>query len=100
MTASRTPSRLPRSNRVVRPIADSILVLLLVAAVGCPGRHVEVEPGGGVVVRSRQTGWYRKEVVTKQAPERLIAEDGTICRVSPDRYAATKIGTVVYCNWQ
>lgn len=68
-------------------------------AAGCPGRHVEVGPGG-VIASSRETGWYRKKVVTKQEPETLLAEDGTICRVSPDRYKATRIGTVVYCNWQ
>jgi hypothetical protein len=77
----------------------ALLLILLGATPACPGRHIAVGPGG-VVASSRQIGWYRKKVITRQEPETLLAEDGTICRVSPDRFAATKIGAVVYCNWQ
>ena len=49
---------------------------------------------------SARIGWYTKKVMTKREPETLLAEDGTICRVSPDRFRATKSGSAVLCNWQ
>ena len=62
--------------------------------------HVEAGPDGGIVTSTRQTGLYRKEVMTKQHPETLIAKDATICRVSTERFGTTKVGDSVYCNWQ
>jgi hypothetical protein len=38
--------------------------------------------------------------MTKRAPEALLADDATLCRVSAERFKATKIGDMVYCNWQ
>ena len=66
---------------------------------GCVHPHIEPRPGGAVI-KSTRTGWYTKKVVTKTPPETLLAEDGTICRVAPDRYAHTDVGTLVYCDWQ
>jgi hypothetical protein len=87
----------PRSSAVVA------LVMATVFAVGtldgC-ARHVVQLGDHGVVVTSGQRGWYTKKVVTKRAPETLFAEDGTICRVAPDRFAHTAAGDMVNCNWQ
>jgi hypothetical protein len=71
----------------------------VVAASSCTPRHVEPR-ATGIVVRSERTGWYIKKVVAKDPPEMLLADDGTICRVSPDRYRGTAVGTAVRCNWQ
>jgi hypothetical protein len=81
------------------PTTAPTLGLLLLAAVECAGRYVEPNPGGGVAVKSAQVGWYTKKVATKQEPATLLAGDGTICRVSPDRFRATKSGAMVLCNW-
>ena len=72
---------------------------LLAGAASCAPRHVEPRPGG-IVVRSDRTGWYLKKVIAKDPPETLLAEDGTICRVSPGVFRATAIGTAMRCNWQ
>jgi hypothetical protein len=70
------------------------------AAASCAGRFVEPGPTGGAIVKSARLGWYTKKVVAKRAPETLLAEDGTICRVAPDRFGSTAAGAAVYCNWQ
>ena len=82
-----------------RSKASVTLALLLISA-ACARPFVEPKPGGGVTVKSARLGWYTKKVITKREPETLLAEDGTICRVSPDRFRATKSGSAVLCNWQ
>lgn len=76
-----------------------LALAMLPAFAGCAPRHVEPRPGG-IVVRSDRTGWYIKAVIAKDPPETLLAEDGTICRVSRERFRATAVGTAVRCNWQ
>jgi hypothetical protein len=39
------------------------------------------------------------EVITKRAPDALIAPDGSTCRVAPDVYASTRVGSLVRCRW-
>jgi len=39
------------------------------------------------------------EVMTKQAPDALIARDGSSCRVAPDVYANTGVGSMFRCRW-
>lgn len=39
------------------------------------------------------------EVVTKRAPDALIARDGSSCRVAPDVYANTRVGSLARCRW-
>ncbi len=80
---------------VTRRIVAAVALLLLVA--GCA--RAQTRPGG-IVVGSSQVGWATKAVVTKRAPETLLAGDGTICRVSPDRFRGTAVGDRVDCNWQ
>lgn len=76
-----------------------VLTVLLATAVSCGPRYVEPRPGG-MIVRSDRIGWYLKKVMAKEPPETLLAEDGTICRVAPERFRSTSIGTLVRCNWQ
>ena len=71
--------------------------LLLLAAAGCP--RVQ-SPAGGATVGTSRIGWATKAVAAKREPETLVAGDGTICRVSPDRFSGTKSGDRVECNWQ
>ena len=81
------------------PGAICILLAVLAAAGSCAPRYVEPRPGG-IIVRSDRTGWYLKKVTAKDPPETLLAEDGTICRVAPERFRSTSIGALVRCNWQ
>ena len=80
-------------------IAAILALAALPCVTGCRPRYVELD-GRGAVVKSNRLGWYHKKVVTKQAPETLVADDGTICRVAPDRFRSTAAGALVYCNWQ
>ena len=77
------------------------VVALLTTAVlaSCGGRGLEPRPGG-IVVTSGRVGYYLKKVVGKQAPETLVAEDGTTCRVAANVFRSTVTGTSVRCNWE
>jgi hypothetical protein len=72
---------------------------LALRLIGCAATE-RPGPTGGAVVKSARLGWYTKKVVAKRTPETLLAEDGTICRVAPDRFSNTATGAAVYCNWQ
>jgi len=68
---------------------------------GCSARPPVIEPAPhGAVVKSARIGMYSKSVMTKKEPDTLLADDGTICRVSADRYRDTAVHTLAYCNWQ
>ena len=41
----------------------------------------------------------RKVVIGKEAPLDLIADDGTRCETSKDRFERTKVGSKVWCLW-
>jgi len=87
-------SDLPEMTRV------ALAVLSLAAAGACARpRYIEPTPHGAVVT-SAKLGLYTKEVMTKKEPDTLVADDATICRVSPDRYQSTRVHSMVYCNWQ
>jgi hypothetical protein len=68
---------------------------------GCGSRPPIIEPAPhGAVVTSARIGMYTKAVMTKKEPNTLLADDGTICRVSADRFRDTAVHTLAYCNWQ
>jgi hypothetical protein len=90
--------RLSRADRAIgTPLAILVASFL---ATGCRAPQAVVAGAGGVMVRSDALGWFTKQVVAKRPPEALLAEDGTMCRVAPDRFKDTAEGTLVYCNWQ
>lgn len=41
----------------------------------------------------------RKLVIGKEGPLDLIAEDGTRCQTSKERFEKTRIGSKVWCLW-
>lgn len=41
----------------------------------------------------------KKMVVAKEAPLDLIAEDGTRCLTTKNRFERTKLGSKVWCLW-
>lgn len=105
-TSSRPPRQalsqptMTRTHRRGWRRSIAAIALLAVPLTGCTSTtRVGARPGG-VVVNSANTGWATKKVVTKKPPEALMALDGTICRVSPDRFKDTAVGALVPCNWQ
>ena len=73
-------------------------VAILVLAVSLPGCMTPVHTRG-----QRSPEPYRvlgrKMVIGKEAPLNLIAEDGTRCETSKDRFERTRIGSKVWCLW-
>ena len=43
---------------------------------------------------------WRKTVAAKKVPTRLVANDGTVCEVSEERYARVALGDLVWCIWE
>ena len=77
-----------------------ILVVVTCAVACAPGAQVRPTPGGVRVDEHAYIGWATKRVLTKQEPSTLLAQDGTICRVSADRFKSTQIGRDTACDWQ
>jgi hypothetical protein len=46
-----------------------------------------------------QPGFAIKPVVEKQEPALLLADDGSVCRTSVERFTRTKVGKWIACNW-
>jgi hypothetical protein len=46
-----------------------------------------------------QPGYAIKQVVEKQGPVTLVADDGSVCRTLRERLAATKEGKWIACLW-
>jgi len=81
-------------------IRRALRAIPIIAVIGCV-RSPYIDPApNGVVVSSGRLGLYTKEVMTKKDPDTLVANDATICRVSPDLYRSTKLHSMVQCNWQ
>jgi hypothetical protein len=82
------------------PHARFLLVALLVGA-GCRlngpviGQTAGSRPTREPVLASEVT----LEVISKRAPDALIAPDGSSCRVAPDVYANTRVGSMFRCRW-
>jgi hypothetical protein len=78
-----------------------LLLLALALGTGCRlngpaiGQTGEIRPTREPVLAAEVT----LEVVTKRAPDALIARDGSNCRISPDVYANTRVGSLFRCRW-
>ena len=98
-------------TRTVRRTRPAVILLMLVVGAGACGRPQSLAiPGrdGG----PRQTGASKtgrmphnvrmdaKRVAGKEPPTSLIAEDGTKCVVTEDRYRETKVGEEAWCVWR
>jgi len=52
-----------------------------------------------VVSSGPQPGYGIKRVVEKQSPVTLVGDDGSVCRTSRERFAATKEDRWIACLW-
>jgi len=84
---------------MVRPVL--FVAIAATAVAGCrlngpvgdhPGR-IATSPEPALVTETT------REVLTKRAPDTLIARDGSSCRVAATVYAATAAGTRFRCPW-
>jgi hypothetical protein len=78
-----------------------VKLLLLLPASACSlngpaiGHTADTRPTNEPTLGSEIT----LEVMTKQSPDALLARDGSTCRVAPDVYASTKVGSMFRCRW-
>lgn len=75
-----------------------LIAALLPAACARPD-YAESRPDWVLVTAGPQPGYAVKVVAEKDPPLTLIAEDGSLCRTSKERYKATKKGTWIACLW-
>lgn len=79
----------------------TILVLIPVClAAACARPDYSASwPDRFVVSAGPQPGYAIKRVVEKLGSGTLLGDDGTLCRTSAHRFAATKVGSWIDCNW-
>jgi hypothetical protein len=78
----------------------NVLLIPLFFIVACASpAYVERWPVRFVVYPGPQPGYAIKQVIEKEAPLTLVADDGSICRTSAERYAATSRGKLIACVW-
>ena len=82
-------------------ISHARLLFVVLLATGCRlngpviGQTAGTRPTREPVLASEVT----LEVISKREPETLIARDGSTCRVAPDVYANTRVGSMFRCRW-
>jgi hypothetical protein len=79
-------------------IVTLLIALGPVAACARPG-YAERWPDRLIVSAGPQPGYAIKRVVEKQGPLTLVGDDGSVCRTSGQRLAATALGSWISCNW-
>ena len=57
-----------------------------------PGRLVTGSSGA-------QPGYAIKVVLAKQAPTELVGDDGSVCRLTAERFAQVEVGDWLACDW-
>lgn len=81
------------------------LALLLATACRLNAPVIGQTAGSGPTAGSRPTqepvlaSEVTLEVIAKRAPDVLIAPDGSNCRVAPDVFASTRVGSMFRCRW-
>ena len=83
-----------------------ILAALLLTGAGCrwqPGQSLKppgkIRPPGEARATPEGTLLGRKTVASKEAPNRLLAADGSTCTVSDKQFRETVVGTDTTCLW-
>lgn len=75
-----------------------LATLALIAACARPD-YAERWPDSFVVSGGARPGYAIKRVVEKRDSITLLGDDGSICRTSGRRSAATALGSWISCNW-
>lgn len=78
------------------------LLLVLSQLVACSPRadQVYVAPGRLVTGSSAaQPGYATKLVQTKEKGSEVAGDDGSICRLTPERFRLVEVGSWLACEW-
>jgi hypothetical protein len=79
----------------------SLLSLAIVLACGCSPRADQVFAAPGLVTGSSgaQPGYAIKLVRDKEPPSTIFGDDGSICRLTAQRYTEVDPGDWLACEW-
>jgi hypothetical protein len=80
----------------------AIVVLILLFWLPACARpdHAEAWPHYYTISAGPQPGYAIKQVIEKRKPATLLGDDGSVCRTSPERFAATSPGKWIGCDWK
>jgi hypothetical protein len=76
-----------------------ILIPVCLAAACAPPDYSVTWPDRFIISAGRQPGYAIKRVVEKLGSATLLGDDGSICRTSSHRFAATNLGSWIDCTW-
>ena len=65
-----------------------------------PRNYGEQGPNGLSASGGAQPGYAIKQVVEKRKPSELVADDGSVCRTSAERFTAAAVGKWINCDWK
>jgi hypothetical protein len=89
------------SLRRVLPLAFIFTFASCIRIAGLPGEPPEGASASGPKRGPEPTrGLLRKRVAGKEAPSLLLAQDGTSCPVTPERFRDVTVGDHEVCVWQ
>jgi hypothetical protein len=90
------------STPLMPPYSFSVLLLVLLPAVivGCARPdYAESWPDQLFLSAGAQPGYGIKQIIEKQSPATLVAEDGSVCRTSRERFNRAREGHWIACIW-
>jgi hypothetical protein len=82
------------------PVRFALVLISIWLISGCARPdYAEARPDWLLLSSGPQPGYAIKRVVEKQGPVTLIGDDGSVCRTSAQRFATSRVGAWVACNW-
>jgi hypothetical protein len=83
-------------------VRTALALLALSLVLGCASRADQVFTAPGRLTTGSsgaQPGYAIKLVQAKQAPTDVVADDGSLCRLTAARFAQVQPGEWIACDW-
>jgi hypothetical protein len=83
-------------------VHPSVLLVAVFLVWGCAPRADQVFVAQGRLVTGSsgaQPGYAIKLVRAKQAPAEVVGDDGSLCRLTAERFAKVDVGEWLACEW-
>jgi hypothetical protein len=79
----------------------SLLLVAVSLTCGCSARAVRVFAAPGILTGSSgaQPGYAIKLVVAKEAPSTAVGDDGSLCRLTAERFTRVDVHDWLACEW-
>jgi hypothetical protein len=78
--------------------AVTLIAACLLASCARPD-YAEQWPHHFAVSAGPQPGYAIKRIIEKLQPTTLVADDGSVCRTSVERFTGTSVGRWFACEW-